>query len=293
MHEGTTYKLQSVEDKVHREEVPELKSSQEESDTRIALSADYGSKHGYDFVRIKSPDSDVFFILLHFASHITSCILFDTGTGNNRRMLDVSKIARELGSRQSTALLSLHGLSGCDTTSAFKGIGKIKPIKLLQKNIKYEEILCKIGESWIVEEESLRDIEDFVCRMYGYERFQSIDEVRVHILKKKCELDGKLDPKKNIDLGNLPPCLGSLKQHLKRVNYQVKIWKLALENFPEIPTPCDHGWRFGESGLEPLWSEEAVLPAQLADLLVDTAASDTDAEDDVVLESDSSSDSDY
>ena len=187
--------------------------------------------------------------------------------------------------------MSLHALTGCDTTSSLKGIGKVKPIKLFRKSDKFGEILCQLGETWDLEETQLKDIEHFVCCLYGFQRFKSIDQVRVHILRKKCEKNGVLDPKKNIDLANLPPCFSSLKQHIKQVNYQVRIWKLAEENFPERPQPTNHGWKLTEMGLEPLWSEENILPTQLVDLLEDVVVPDTDEEDNE-YESDSSDISD-
>ncbi|KAG1714581.1 hypothetical protein GQR58_001013 [Nymphon striatum] len=40
------------------------------------------------------------------------------------------------------ALLGLHAFTRCDTTSAFKGIGKVKPLKLLQQKPRYQEVLA-------------------------------------------------------------------------------------------------------------------------------------------------------
>ena len=289
--EGTAIELSSCDGKVQKTEIFELKSGQEETDTRVVLYAKYGAKQGYDFVRVRSPDSDIFFILLHFAGKIESNILFDTGSGNKKRLLNITQKARDLGQNRSSALMSLHALTGCDTTSSLKGIGKLKPIKLLQKTEKFEDSLCELGEIWDLEERQHRDIEHFVCCMYGFPRFKSIDEVRVHILRRKCEKNGILDPKKNIDLANLPPCSSSLKEHTKRVNYQVRIWKLAEENFPEKPEPIHHGWKRVENGLEPSWCEKDILPTQLVDLLDDLGDPET-IEEENEYESDSSSYSD-
>ena len=60
-------------------EIHSLRSTQEETDPRVILYSDYAKRKGYNFVRIKSPDSDIFFILLHF-SHtppqtLTSCLI--------------------------------------------------------------------------------------------------------------------------------------------------------------------------------------------------------------------------
>ena len=44
-----------------------------------------------------------------------------------------------------------------------------------------------------------------------------------------------LRPSLSIDLSTFPPCRRVHAQHIKRVNFQVCIWRRALDNFPEIP----------------------------------------------------------
>jgi hypothetical protein len=40
---------------------------------------------------IRSPDTDIFFILLHYAFELQGVtILFDTGTGNKKRLIDIA-----------------------------------------------------------------------------------------------------------------------------------------------------------------------------------------------------------
>jgi hypothetical protein len=56
-------------------------------------------------------------------------ILFDTGTGNKKRLIDITKLAQQYQQELCTALLGMHAFTHCDTTSAFKEIGKVKPIK--------------------------------------------------------------------------------------------------------------------------------------------------------------------
>ena len=85
---------------------------------------------------------------MHFASKFDSSILFDTGSGNKKRLLDISSLAKDLGKVKCSALLSLHALTGCDTTSALKGIGKQKPIIILEKNREFNVVLAKLGETW-------------------------------------------------------------------------------------------------------------------------------------------------
>ena len=95
----------------------------------------------------------------------------------------------------------------------------------------------------------------------------SLDSLRLHLLRKWCGDDGKLDPKQTIDLGSLPPCLLSLRQHVLRCNLQIGIWKKGNENFPEIPKAKQHGWVERDQYLEPLWCDRDVLPKDLCNML--------------------------
>ena len=118
--------------RIVHEELLLLNSSQEETDSRIILYLNYAKERGYQFAPGKSPDSEVFFILLHCAASLVDMlVLFDTGSGNKQRLINVSELSAELGQDMCTALMSLHIFSGCDTTSAFRGVGKLKPIKIL------------------------------------------------------------------------------------------------------------------------------------------------------------------
>jgi len=96
---------------------------------------------------VRSPDTNIFFILLYFAPRLNIKILFDTGTGNKGRLIDISKLAVDFTPTYCDALLGLHAFTRCDTTSAFKGIGKIKLIELLQKTPRYQELFQDLGKS--------------------------------------------------------------------------------------------------------------------------------------------------
>ena len=72
----------------------------------------------------------------------------------------------------------------------------------------------------------------------------NVDELCCSMLMEKCGgADNKLDAKKNFDLSSLPPSEVCLRKHVKRVNYQVAIWKRGHDQNPEIPSPTDdNGW---------------------------------------------------
>ena len=128
--DGKAFRFTSV-DGVHtmREDLTSLDSDQEETDSRVVLYCKYGEELGYKFITVRSPDTDVFFILLYYAKQIQGATIpFETGKGNKKRLLNISEISGGITAEYTSALLSLHALTGCDTVSAFKGRGKQKPL---------------------------------------------------------------------------------------------------------------------------------------------------------------------
>ena len=73
-------------------------------------------------------------LLVRFARHLRQRVLFDTGTGDKRRLLHVQAVSKDLGDDVNLTLAALHAFTGCDTTSAFMRKGKVKPLKLLIKH---------------------------------------------------------------------------------------------------------------------------------------------------------------
>lgn len=280
--DGAAYQLKSDNGHVNSTKIENLKSTQEETDSRVILYAMYGKDNGYDYARIKSPDSDIFFIALHYALQLENAtVLFDTGTGNKKRLIDISEIARGYTQDYCTALLTLHAFTGCDSTSSFKGLGKVKAIKLMQKMPKYVPVLARVGDEWEVSEETICELESFTCAMYGHSRFTNINELRLFMLKTKCGNSDKLSVSNNVDIASLPPCRDSLEQHVRRVNYQVAIWKKANIAIPEIPHPTDgHGWVHRDGHMEPLWTRTEILPQTLVDIIEDVQDSDTSDNED-------------
>jgi hypothetical protein len=72
-------------------EIQELQSSQEEADTRMILHCLHVAEDSPrdSKIIVRSPDTDVFVLLLNFAQRIEQTVLFDTGTGNKRRLINV------------------------------------------------------------------------------------------------------------------------------------------------------------------------------------------------------------
>ena len=115
----------------------ELMSDQEETDTRVVLYLQYAAGLGYKSAIVRTPDTEIFMILLHHAHSIPLTIFLDTGTGKHRQIINVSEVAESLGNDYCTTILGLYVFTGEDVTSAFKGKGKVGPMKKLQSHPMY------------------------------------------------------------------------------------------------------------------------------------------------------------
>ena len=86
-----------------------MHSTQEETNTRVILYCFFAKKQGYKFARVKSPDTDMFFICLYFANMLQGMeIIFDTGRGNKKQLINVMKIVKQCTQEYCTALMALH-----------------------------------------------------------------------------------------------------------------------------------------------------------------------------------------
>lgn len=124
---------------VTAQEIHELMSNQEETDTRIVLYLKYAAKIEYKSAVVRTPDTDIFVILLFYASSIALTIFIDIGIGKHRKIVNVSEMAESMGVDKCSLVLGLYVFTGEDVTSSFKGKGKVGPLKMLERNPKYHE----------------------------------------------------------------------------------------------------------------------------------------------------------
>ena len=78
---------------------------------------------------------------------IPQIVLFETGTGNSKRLLNITIIAETIGQEMAKVLPAFHAFTGCDTTSAFVRKGKKTPMTLLMKNKQFIDVFAKLGNT--------------------------------------------------------------------------------------------------------------------------------------------------
>jgi hypothetical protein len=98
-------------------------------DTRVVLYLKYAAT--LRVAGVRTPDTDIFMILLHYAHSIALTIYLETGMGKHRQIMNVSELAESKGTDYCTTILGLYVFTGEDVAIAFKGKGKVGPLKKL------------------------------------------------------------------------------------------------------------------------------------------------------------------
>ena len=99
--------------------------SHEEADTRMFLHVAHAAKHGHQKVSIRTVDTDVVVLAVAQIQHLQiSELWIEFGIGKHYRFIPAHLVALSMGPKRASALPFFHALTGCDTTSAFCGIGK-------------------------------------------------------------------------------------------------------------------------------------------------------------------------
>ena len=191
----------------NRREVPQLSSNHEEADTRRALHALDAKKAGYQRNVVQCRDIDVFLLLLHHIVGLGLEVWMLSGTAKKMKCFPAHVIAEQLPQSVNANILGFHAVTGCDTTSAFSGIGKKTCWKVFMK---YSHLLVGIGRDCDFE-----DADKFVCILYGIseEAAVGIDDASRNLFVKA---------KRPLEM--LPPTRDALELHVSRANYQAKVW---------------------------------------------------------------------
>ena len=226
--------------------------NQEEADTRMMVHVLHALNHGCVTVAVRTVDTDVVVILLgtlhHFlAAQPSAKIRVEFGMGKNYREFDINNLSDNLGMDKSRALPVFHALTGCDTTSALKGKGKLSAWQAWQAYSDVTDVLIRLADNpfQLIDEESddFRSIEQFVVNLYDRTSVSSsINEIRKdHFCKRK------------ISMERLPPTQNALLQHVKRAIYQTGIWTTSTLTNQPLPSPSDFGWIKESQAWAPRW----------------------------------------
>jgi len=220
------------------EDVESLQSDHEEADSRMFMNIDYAVRElQVTSVVLWSLDSDVAAICPRVSLQLGIKIFFKTGTRQQKRFIPMHDVALELGEKLSNSLPVIHALSGCDSTSAFYGMGKKRWSSVLTKHLPLLEGLSEIGEDPInISRRAEVAVTQTVSCLYNDTLSENIDDIRYELFSKKGSSSERL-----------PPTSDALKEHTKRANYQSYIWKSATKQNLNLPSPVEAGWTTDEN----------------------------------------------
>ena len=209
----------------------DLCSNQEEADTKLALHTRYAlksHKNGSVIIRNTSGDVDVNIIMLSLITEGCARVIIDFNKGKDRKAFYLSQV--DMTSEEKQALIGFHAFTGNDYISAFFRKGKAACWNILRDNSRFWNVFREVGTEWLPSESLSKQLEEFVCLLFGSRRLKNINEVRYHLFKQKYDCQNKI-----IDLSLLPPCKSSLQLHILRTCYVARIWRLSLTSHHDLP----------------------------------------------------------
>ena len=254
-HDSSCHSFVSNDCNLVVEEIEALSYDHEEADTRLLLHSKHAAERS-NRVIIKSPDNDVFIIAVALCKDISpgSNIYFQTGQ-KVKRIVDINKIADNLGPLKSSALLGLHTFSGCDSVSSFYGKGKVKAWKLMDESNSYDPFIS-LGKDLEPATEPLSKLESFTSALYSHKECSLVNDARFKHFKLQTKaLESAM-----------PPNQDSLHKHIHRANYQAAIWRRSLTGHIARPPPVNHGWKLEEGTLAIDWMDMAPALKEILEL---------------------------
>ena len=117
---------------------------------------------------IQSPYTNVAALsIAHFKELCCQELWFRSDVKDKQRFVPVHALQHSLGQLLCKCLPSFDALTGCDSTSAFSGIGRKKAWKVLIKKNQIQGDLSRLGES-SSRQVPVREIaESFICSIYA------------------------------------------------------------------------------------------------------------------------------
>ena len=247
--EDKAYCITASRGLVSKTPVPDLSCQQEEADTKMFLCSQYAAHLGFDSVKIITVDSDVAILALYFQTQLEVSIYLEMGTGSRTKIFNIA--SNTIPDTVKKALPALHALSGCDSTSCFNGLGKVKCLKVMQSDERFLDAASLVGEDKNLSSTVKEVLEEFVCKLYGAKQDVEINEARYRLFSKVRNIPA---PHK------LPPTRDALYLHFDRVNYQCHEWKNALDSNHVLPNPVNHGWTEVDGKLSIYWITNKPAP---------------------------------
>lgn len=198
-----------------------------------------------EYVTVVGEDIDLLVILIGLCSpDIKNVFFLKPGKGKVSQTLYNPHLAAD--KTLSDHILFLHAMSGCDTTSALFNQGKLKFLKVLQKNNDLQPVIDAFKDPHAHQDEIAEAGNVFLMALYGKGHETSLNDLRY-----RQYVSSSYKSKTNI--ASLPPTEAAARQHSLRVYFQVQQWLSGQTTLDEQQRdPNEWGWKKTRSGLVPV-----------------------------------------
>ena len=230
--------------------------SRDDADLNIAMYAISYSAHKN--VSVIAEDTDILILLLSLATYDSEFNLHMKSdrlqkTKEEQYIHDIKFYRKILDEDIVKELLFLRAFSGCDTTSSFYGIGKVKCFQkyLLNQSLTGDCLFIFKKKSRHVSIKSAGERTAII--LYNGKTSDNLKELRSDILTKKI-----MNSKIFVEPKHLPPTEAALKFYSYRSYFQVMKWMNVNDMNPE-----EWGWQIHGGIYYPTNNDQEVAPESL------------------------------
>ena len=173
--------------------------------------------------------------------------------------------------------------TGSDYTPSFTRKGKKAPFKNMCSNPEYLKAFKDLGCAEIIQDQTLKTLEKFVCQLYGDKKCNDVNELRHkklvqgrkrRITKPKTPASQPNAPTNSLPTpaalprnkirrsnpASLPPCFATFEQQAFRTNLAANMWKQAPNANMKMWDIAKHGYHIVNGKCMIKWFEGPELP---------------------------------
>ena len=156
------------------------------------------------------------------------------------------------------SILFIHAFSGCDTTSAFYGKGKLQALQLIKSNTDLQDIPDVFNNPYSKYDDIERAGERFIKALYSNTKNE---ESNLNAMRYICFNKLVSQASAAVVLSKLPPTIEAARQHSRRTFYQVQTWR------GNSLKPSDWGWKLINKSLVPIYTTKGPAPEKIVSLI--------------------------
>ena len=178
-----------------------------------------------DNVELIAADTDLLIMLIYSWNSLIGQKFMKTEATKKHKSIegDTAVIAECLGHVRNY-LIFVHAFSGCDTTSAVYGRGKLLILKLLEKSKAAREEADVFFQKNVSPEAVFEDGRKIFAMLYGGKNSSSLTCLRYIKYMKKASSAANAKPE------SLPPTEQAAMFHVYRVYFQLHEWNILIES---------------------------------------------------------------